>query len=53
MKKLILLLSISIFSWIGWEMGKRFGVMTAYWISFVGSLIGVYIGCRINRDYLS
>ena len=52
MKKIVLLLSITIFGWIGWWLGARFGIMTAYFISFAGSLIGVYIGCRINRDYL-
>ena len=53
MKKLVLLLSITLFSWIGWSMGERFGLMTAYVVSVVGSLVGVYIGCRINRDYLN
>lgn len=53
MKKLVLLLSITFFSWIGWALGDRFGLMTAYFTSLAGSLVGVYIGCRINRDYLS
>lgn len=54
MKKIVMLLCITIFSWIGWKMGTRFGgLMTAYWVSFVGSLLGVFVGYRINRDYLS
>ena len=52
MKKIVLLLSITFFGWVGWWLGARFGIMTAYWISFAGSLAGVYVGCRINRDYL-
>ena len=52
MKKIILLGSITIFSWMGWLLGDRFGIMTAYLLSFAGSLVGVYVGCRINRDYL-
>ena len=52
MKKLVIFLCISIFGWIGWRLGDHFGLMTAYVISLVGSLAGVYLGCRINRDYL-
>jgi hypothetical protein len=53
MKKIILLISITLFSWIGWMICARFGIMTAYIASFVGSLIGVYVGCKINSNYLS
>lgn len=53
MKKLVLLLSITLFSWVGWKLGDRFGIMTAYFSSVIGSLVGVWVGCRINRDYLS
>ena len=52
MKKIILLLSITIFSSIGWWVGEHVGFMTAYMISFVGSLFGVYVGVRLNRVYL-
>lgn len=53
MKKIILFISIILFSWIGWLLGARFGIMTGYWASFVGSLAGVYVGCKINSNYLS
>jgi len=54
MKKIILLTSVTIFSWLGWAMGERFGgsMMTAYLLSFVGSLFGVYIGVKINSNYI-
>jgi len=52
MNKIIIMLSITFFSWIGWWMGENIGVMTAYLLSFIGSLFGVYVGVRINRDYL-
>ena len=52
MKKIILLGSITIFSWMGWMLGDRFGIMTAYLLSFVGSLVGVYAGVKVNRNYL-
>ncbi len=29
------------------------GIMTAYVISFIGSLFGVYVGVRINQEYLN
>ncbi|MDH3329958.1 MAG: hypothetical protein OEM01_12045 [Desulfobulbaceae bacterium] len=53
MKKIILLFSITLFSWIGWRLGDRFGIMTGYLVSFAGSLAGVYVGCKINSNYLS
>jgi len=40
-------------SWIGWWLGDRWGLMTAFLFSSVGSIVGVYLGWRINRDYLS
>ena len=52
MKKITLLLAITICSSLGWKLGDSFGIMTAYWMSFSGSLIGVVLGCFINRKYL-
>ena len=53
MKKICLLTCITIFSWIGWWLGNRFNLSAAIVVSFIGNLVGVYVGCRINRDYLS
>jgi hypothetical protein len=52
MKKFILLLCITVFGWIGWWLGGHIGIMTAYLVSVVGSLFGVYVGVRINQEYL-
>jgi len=52
MKKIVLFISITIFGWIGWWLGAHIGIMTAYLISFVGSLLGGYVGVRINQNYL-
>ena len=52
MKTVIILLCVSLFSWIGWWIGARFGLMAAYLLSFIGSLIGAYGGVRINREYM-
>ena len=53
MNKICILVAAVIFGWIGWWLGDHFGLMTAYLLSSVGSLVGVYVGWRINRDYLS
>lgn len=52
MKKICLLIAITAGSWIGWELGASLGVMTAYWCSFVGSLLGVFVGYFFNQRYL-
>ena len=52
MKKICLFLTISITGWLGWKLGESFGIMTAYWCSFGGSLLGVVLGWVINRKYL-
>jgi uncharacterized membrane protein SpoIIM required for sporulation len=53
MNKICIFIGIAVFGWIGWWLGDRFGLMTAYLLGCVGSLVGVYVGWRINRDYLS
>ncbi len=52
MKKICLIFTISLFGWLGWEIGDPFGVMGAYMLSFAGSLVGVLVGCFINQRYL-
>ncbi len=53
MKTLIILVAVSLFSWVGWWLGAGFGLMTGYLASFGASLLGVYVGVSINRKYLS
>lgn len=53
MKKICLLVAITLCSWLGWMLGDSFGIMTAYLMSFAGSLAGVFLGCFINRQYLN
>ncbi len=53
MNKLCIFIGITVFSCLGWWLGARIGIMTAFLLSSVGSLVGVYVGWRINRDYLS
>lgn len=51
MKQICLFIIISLFSWGGWALGASWGIMTAYWISFFGSLIGVVLGVLFNRKF--
>jgi len=54
MNRLCIFIGMVVFGWIGWWIGSKLGdFMTAYWISSLGSIVGVYVGWRTNRDYLS
>lgn len=51
MNKLCIFLGVTILSSVGWWLGAFVGVGTAYTLSGVGSLLGVYVGWRINQEY--
>ncbi len=53
MNKVFIFVGMTLLGWVGWWAGSSLGVMTAYVGSGVGSLLGVYVGWRINRDYFS
>ncbi len=53
MNKLCILIGMTLLSAVGWWIGDHVGLMTAFMLSGIGSLAGVYLGWRINRDYLS
>jgi predicted MFS family arabinose efflux permease len=53
MNKLFIFIGTMLGSWIGWWIGEHAGIMTAFLLSSVGSLAGVYFGWRIWRDYFS
>lgn len=50
--KLCIFVGMSVGSWAGWALGESGGVMTAFLISGVGSVIGVYLGWRVARALL-
>jgi hypothetical protein len=52
MKKFFMIICLTIFSWLGWWIGAKIGLMTAYIFSVIGGMVGVYVGWKINRDYL-
>ena len=47
MKKLVIFIGMTVGGWVGWWLGERFGIMTAFILS------GVILGWRIGRTYLS
>lgn len=52
MKKLIMLLAVVILGSIGWTLGRHTGMVSAWLLSSLGAILGVYIGWRIGRAYL-
>lgn len=51
MKKLFILIGTTIGSGIGWWLGQKIGIMTAFALSMVGTGLGMYYGIRFARDY--
>jgi len=52
MKKVLIIMSISIGAWIGWWLGKYVGFMTAYFLSVFGGSAGLYIGRKIMKNHM-
>ena len=52
MNRLMIFLGSSILGWAGWWLGEQIGGFTsALVLSGIGTIAGVYVGWRINRDY--
>ena len=47
MNKLIGFVAATIGSYAGWALGARFGIMTAFMLSMVGTGVGIYVGRRV------
>lgn len=47
MTKLLSLLGATIGSYVGWAIGARVGIMTAFMIGMVGTGIGIWAGRRL------
>lgn len=52
MKKFFIFGGMTVGGWIGWALTERFGLMTAFLVSSLGSLAGVIVAWRIARDWL-
>jgi hypothetical protein len=53
MGKLCIFVGMTVFGWIGWWIGARYGLTTGFVISTIGNIVGVYVGWRIYNEYLS
>ena len=51
MNKLCIFLGMTIFSWLGWWIAEGLGFMTAFIVSGLASMLGVYAGWRINQEF--
>lgn len=46
MRKLIVFIGATLGGWVGWFAGTRFGIMTAFMLSMVGTGAGIYAARR-------
>lgn len=53
MNKLLGFIGATIGGSIGWWLGARIGMMTAFMVSIVGTGVGMYAARRLFSDYLS
>lgn len=51
MEKLIVFILTTIGGSLGWAVGARVGLFTAFILSIVGTGFGLYFGRRLMRDY--
>ncbi len=51
MSKLLALVGATVGGTLGWWIGARMGIMTAFVLSIFGTAAGVYVGRRIAREY--
>ena len=51
--KLFIFVGVNLGGYVGWELGGRFGLMTAFLLSGVGSVLGVFAGWWAARKMLA
>jgi hypothetical protein len=51
--KLFIFIGVNVGGYFGWELGDRFGTMTAFLLSGAGSVAGVFAGWWLARRYLA
>jgi hypothetical protein len=50
MKKLLAFVGATLGGYVGWWLGARVGIVTAFMVSMVGTGIGMYYGARVARE---
>jgi len=53
MSNLLAFVGATIGGGIGWWLGEQVGLMTAFFLGVIGTAMGVYLGRRLAREYLS
>ncbi len=53
MRNFCIFVVVNILGMAGWWLGSRFGMGTAFALSAVGSLAGVWVGWHLYEDFLS
>ena len=51
--KLLIFVGINLGGYVGWELGERLGMMSAFLLSGAGSVLGVFAGWWTARRYLA
>lgn len=51
MTKIMMLAGATIGGWVAWFAARGFGTMTAFFVSVLGSAVGVYLGRRWASRY--
>jgi len=52
MSGLLYIVGTTLGGWLGWGLGERFGFMPAFFLSVVGSALGIYVARRVTRHFL-
>ncbi len=52
MLKLMVFIGATAGGWLGWFAGERFGTMTAFMLSMLGTGVGIYVARRWASSYL-
>ena len=53
MGKLLSFVGATIGSYAGWALGSRYGTMTAFMLSIVGTGLGIYVARRVTSEILA
>jgi len=52
MRKLVATLGMTVGGWIGWAIGAKVSIFTAFVVSMVGTGVGLYYAYRLAARYL-
>ena len=51
MRTLCILVGMAVFGWVGSWLGNMIGFTTGLVLGGIGTMAGVYVGWRVNRDH--